>query len=175
VGGSGVGAAVDAFNLNATYFEMAQVPVMGAIFNKLNTEGYYSLENCKEQVTSYFRQNEHQQLQGRIPFGFLPMYEKLGADDAINHVDEYIQLFSNHVDVQAVLDSATRVKQRYSSDSIVATTMEIDAPSSANNSTPPTKRMRLNGQHNGSKRKAAAVLTRADVERLASQQGAATA
>jgi AAA domain len=53
VGGSGVGAAVDAFNLNAAYFEHeAAIPVMGAIFNKLSAEGYYSLDSSSSVSTS---------------------------------------------------------------------------------------------------------------------------
>ena len=40
-----VAVVVDAFNLNATYFEAANVPVIGAIFNKLSLNGFYSLEN----------------------------------------------------------------------------------------------------------------------------------
>lgn len=60
VGGSGVGGAVDGYNLNATYFARANVPVLGAIFNKLSLTGYYALEECQKQVTLYFDQHHHQ-------------------------------------------------------------------------------------------------------------------
>jgi hypothetical protein len=39
IGKSGVGDAVDSFNLNATYFRAHGVPVLGAIFNKFQTTG----------------------------------------------------------------------------------------------------------------------------------------
>ena len=47
IGKQGVGDAVDSFNINATYFAHANVPVIGAIFNKLSLDGFYSLENCR--------------------------------------------------------------------------------------------------------------------------------
>ena len=115
VGGSGVGSAVDAFNLNATYFERANMPVMGAIFNKLSMdeESFYSLENCKEHVTKYFEQSEHQRRWDRRAFGFCPLYYKLkGGGDAqtLAHADEWIEIFGDHVDVAGVLQAAQRIK-----------------------------------------------------------------
>ena len=115
VGGSGVGSAVDAFNLNATYFERAHMPVMGAIFNKLTTDegSFYSLQICKEQVTKYFDQNEHQRRWNRRPFGFCPLYDKLKGDDdphTLAHAEEWIKIFGNHVDVAGVLHAAQRIK-----------------------------------------------------------------
>ena len=56
VGGKGVGDAVDTFNLNATFFESQGVNVIGGIFNRLPLTGYYSLENCKSAICSYFEQ-----------------------------------------------------------------------------------------------------------------------
>jgi hypothetical protein len=111
VGGSGVGAAVDAFNLNATYFEQAGVPVLGAIFNKLSVTGFYSLENCRTQVTAYFDQNVEQIEKGRRPFGFLPLYPAVAGKNAMQYVDEYFRIFGEHVDVGAVLEAAKRVKE----------------------------------------------------------------
>ncbi|MEM7700177.1 MAG: AAA family ATPase [Verrucomicrobiota bacterium] len=52
VGKSGVGDAVDAFNLNACFFESRSLTVLGGIFNKINTSGYYSLEKVKEPLQS---------------------------------------------------------------------------------------------------------------------------
>lgn len=110
VGGAGVGGAVDAFNLNASYFSAAGVHVIGGIFNKLAISGFYSLESCKAQVTRYFDSNEEQLRLGRRPFGFVPLFPKLAAKDAIDHVDEYIKLFGSHVDIQALLHSAQQVR-----------------------------------------------------------------
>ncbi|KAL0591537.1 hypothetical protein ABG067_001135 [Albugo candida] len=50
----GVGDAIDSFNLDASYFESHNVRVLGAIFNRFPTEGYYSLENCRPSLTAYF-------------------------------------------------------------------------------------------------------------------------
>lgn len=112
VGGSGVGGAVDAFNLNATYFEMKHVPVLGAIFNKLSTEeGFYSLENCKQQVTAYFDQDAHHQAKGRRPFGFVPLVPEIAGPNGMDHVQEYFRIFGSHVDVKGIIEAATRVKE----------------------------------------------------------------
>ena len=46
VGKKGVGDAVDSFNQDACWFEARNVPVLGAVFNRLPEDGYYSLERC---------------------------------------------------------------------------------------------------------------------------------
>mmetsp|Transcript_10132 Transcript_10132/g.16643 ORF Transcript_10132/g.16643 Transcript_10132/m.16643 type:complete len:526 (-) Transcript_10132:274-1851(-) len=69
VGKSGVGDAVDSYNLNSAYFENKGVKVLGGIFNKLPLEGYYSLASCKESVLAYFSQYSPHQL----PYGFIPL------------------------------------------------------------------------------------------------------
>lgn len=48
VGKSGVGDAVDSYNLNACFFEARGVRVLGGVFNRISTTGYYSLERCRE-------------------------------------------------------------------------------------------------------------------------------
>ena len=176
VGGSGVGAAVDAFNLNATYFEMQQIPVMGGIFNKLSTEGFYSLENCRTQVTRYFDQNEHQQEMGRKAFGFVPQFPSLSDDNAMSRVDDFLHVFVEHVDIKAILNSAIRIKNEQSS-----TFIDIDSPAKKqlSNNGPPPKRAKLNGNSNSKEnsqrtnRSSRPELTRRDIERMAAQQGAA--
>jgi AAA domain len=111
VGGPGVGAAVDGFNLNATYFEKYGVPVLGAIFNKLELSGFYSLESCRKEITSYFDQRESEGGgTAKAPFGFVPLFRSIAGEDAFDHVDEYILLFEQHVDVKAIIDAAQRVK-----------------------------------------------------------------
>jgi hypothetical protein len=113
VGGPGVGGAVDAFNLNATYFEQSKVPVLGAIFNKLSLDGFYSLENCKAAISSYFAQNEHQKNQGRQPFGFVPLFPQLSGSNCLDHVFDYIRVFKDHVDVVSLLHSAHALRETY--------------------------------------------------------------
>ena len=57
VGKSGVGDAVDSYNLNSAFFELKGVKVLGGIFNKLSTgDSFYNLENCRNAVNSYFFQ-----------------------------------------------------------------------------------------------------------------------
>jgi dethiobiotin synthetase len=111
VGGSGVGAAVDAFNLNAAYFEQSSVPVMGGIFNKLPESGFYSLENCKEQISAYFRQSVEQVEKGRRPFGFVPLFPRIAGNFALTYVDEYIEIFRTHVDIDAIINAAQTQKE----------------------------------------------------------------
>lgn len=52
VGKSGVGDAVDSYNLNACFFEARGVRVLGGVFNRISTAGYYSLERCREVWTA---------------------------------------------------------------------------------------------------------------------------
>lgn len=55
VGRKGVGDAIDSYNMNASFFTAARVRVLGAVFNKVpDDDSYYSLNNCKTAVTSYF-------------------------------------------------------------------------------------------------------------------------
>lgn len=54
VGKSGVGDAVDSYNLNACFFEARGVRVLGGVFNRISTTGYYSLERCREVCLWWF-------------------------------------------------------------------------------------------------------------------------
>jgi dethiobiotin synthetase len=148
VGGSGVGGAVDAFNLNASYFERNHIPVVGAIFNKLSTEdGFYSLENCRAQVTSYFAQNERQQRLERQPFGFLPKFDKL-SKPSLPVAEEWIRLFGQYVDVATILSAAERVKGSNNLEGVKAR---------------PLKRIKVERPE---------IVNRSAIERAAIQQGA---
>ena len=69
VGKAGVGDAIDSHNLNSTYFESHGVKVLGAIFNKQSLDGFYSLDACKESITSYFDQYKSYQKS----YGFIPL------------------------------------------------------------------------------------------------------
>ncbi|KAG7399206.1 hypothetical protein PHYBOEH_009372 [Phytophthora boehmeriae] len=68
VGKKGVGDAVDSFNLNATFFESHGVKVLGGIFNRLPSDGFYSLEHCRENLTAYFDKFQPE----KHVYGFLP-------------------------------------------------------------------------------------------------------
>lgn len=153
VGGSGVGAAVDAFNLNASYFQARNIPVIGAVFNKLSLEGFYSLENCRKQVTAYFDQNP---TAGR-PFGFIPLTPGIAGESPMDHVDDYIQSFREHVDVKGIVEAAARhvpSKKKRSGQPSVETRQD--------------KRFKLTVS--GSNRQ---KLMREDIEKKAKQAGAA--
>jgi dethiobiotin synthetase len=162
VGGPGVGGAVDAFNLNATYFERAKVPVLGAIFNKLSLEGFYSLANCRSAITSYFEQNEHQQSLARKAFGFVPLFPGIADESLTEKVYDYIKTFQDHVDIQGILDSAGKVL-----DQSLPVEMEIDEGTTVNNSVAihrPAKRVKVAGKRGRS---------REEIEQTAIQSGAA--
>lgn len=79
VGKRGVGDAVDSFNLNACFFESQGVKVLGALFNRLPSDGYYSLANCKESVTAYFTQFQPQ----KQVYGFIPEMEQVPDDGEV--------------------------------------------------------------------------------------------
>ncbi|CAB9505097.1 expressed unknown protein [Seminavis robusta] len=115
VGGSGVGAAVDSFNLNATYFQHANIPVMGGIFNKLSTDpkDYYSLEHCKTAVTAYFEQRQH----APQAFGFVPKFDAMDES-----VDEFINVFGSHVNIAGILKSAQQIQQQTQQTAATTTT-----------------------------------------------------
>lgn len=100
VGGPGVGAAVDSFNMNRTYFESEGVAILGAVFNKLSETGYYSLENCKEQLEIYFHQVN------RTVFGFVPMYPNMARSNSLDYVDGFIDMFARRVDVSGIVHAA---------------------------------------------------------------------
>lgn len=155
VGGPGVGSAVDAFNLNATYFDNAQVPVLGAIFNKLSLDGFYSLENCKNQISMYFEQNGPQQ-QYRRPFGFVPVFPKLGGTDAIKHIHDFIRVFGENVDMDALLDAAYKIQQQPTDGSTGGQNPGFVGP--------PAKRRKTNST---------SARTREEIENLAIDAGAA--
>jgi dethiobiotin synthetase len=80
VGKNGVGDAVDSYNINATYFESFGVRVLGGVFNKLDLSGFYSLELCKEAVSSYFSQFKGHQ----VPYGFIPKIDQILSELSLN-------------------------------------------------------------------------------------------
>uniref|UniRef100_A0A7S4JPS6 DRTGG domain-containing protein n=1 Tax=Odontella aurita TaxID=265563 RepID=A0A7S4JPS6_9STRA len=117
VGKSGVGDAVDSFNLCSSWFESQGVPVLGAVFNRLPLDGFYSVQNCKRAVASYFEQKKPSQM----PFGFVPEIPAIAKsretnggelDAAIKNADAFVEAFSSHVDVQGILDSASTILSR---------------------------------------------------------------
>jgi dethiobiotin synthetase len=85
VGRKGVGDAVDAYNLNASYFGSFGVPVLGGVFNRLpppaasgGAVSFYSLDKCAAAVRRYFELYRPQQR----AYGFLPELPEPAADAA---------------------------------------------------------------------------------------------
>ncbi|CAM9170090.1 unnamed protein product [Chrysoparadoxa australica] len=145
VGKSGVGDAVDSFNLNETFFNAHGVTVLGALFNRLPAEGFYSLENCKASVSLYFSRNGLSQ-----PYGFVPETPGLGEamakaqdearegregehnqqeteteGDMVNKerertADDFIEMFSSHVDVNRLLADAREASKASSASGTAA-------------------------------------------------------
>jgi hypothetical protein len=122
VGKSGIGDAIDSYNLNASYFTSKHVPVMGVIFNRFSTNpnDYYNMERCKESIQLYFQRfKEEEQV-----FGFLPelleskaLPKSLDDDDGtaaekMNRIHTFISLFSSHVNVQGILESAEALSRQ---------------------------------------------------------------
>ncbi|EOD30954.1 hypothetical protein EMIHUDRAFT_449603 [Emiliania huxleyi CCMP1516] len=74
VGKSGLGDAIDSFNLCARYFEAQRVPVLGAVFNRVPSSGFYGREKVSAYFTKYFETHRPKQ---RV-YGLLP--EASGLD-----------------------------------------------------------------------------------------------
>lgn len=121
VGRSGVGDAVDSFNLHATFFRHQGVKVLGAVFNRLPLEGFYSLAACREAVGGYFAKFQFQSK----AYGFLPEVASLGkvreemeAEHAAGQkpgeekakrmemVRVLVEAFREHVDLEGLLQDA---------------------------------------------------------------------
>jgi dethiobiotin synthetase len=141
VGGPGVGSAVDAFNLNASYFERTQVPVLGALFNKLSLHGFYSLANCKQQIESYFEQYATDQ--GRQAFGFVPLHSGIASSSGEARLNDFIRVFGQHVNVQKILTAAQRVRDNQRAISTPVERMDISPPSNVSNIPSAAKRQKL--------------------------------
>lgn len=118
VGKSGVGDAVDSYNLLATFFEYHRVRVLGGIFNKIELEGFYSLENCKRSLSSYFLQRKPHQM----PYGFMPkttafrgLEHLMIVDNGAESIDQlllngWLNVFLQHVDLQRIIFDTWMVK-----------------------------------------------------------------
>lgn len=188
IGKSGVGDAVDSFNINATYFTHKNVPVIGAIFNKLSLDGFYSLANCKEAIDMYFRQSQPD----RAAFGFIPEIPSLknarehvannsSKEDqlkqALETADLFVSEFSKHVNVDRIVTAAKEATAKYIAErtpQLLSTTLGSKRPVGEMESVPniTTK----NAKHPRSDMAAdgnGISLSRVQIEAIASSAGAA--
>ncbi len=111
----GVGDAVDSYNMNAAYFEHFDCPILGCIFNKLPTSGYYAIDKCEANVRMYFTNNGKHAL-----YGFLPELEEFSPEEAIKS-------FSSRVHVRRLMDdvAALQRESRVGSESLTAVTATV--------------------------------------------------
>lgn len=190
VGKSGVGDAVDSFNINATYFAHRDVPVIGAIFNKLSLDGFYSLSNCKEAIDLYFGQVQPD----RVAFGFIPEIPSLtNAREQVTNVsnteqsslalaDLFVAEFSKHVNVDSIISAAKESTANYIAEHSSISTINAKRQSKEmENFSPDTRQSKLpksaiateyknsNNVINGNN---GASLTREQIEALALVAGA---
>eukprot|EP00948_MAST-09A_sp_MAST-9A-sp1_P002414 g2414.t1 len=71
IGKSGVGDAIDSYNLGEAFFAHHGVRVLGVVFNRLSQKGYYSIEKVKVPLNAYFdkfaKPERNQRIYGLIP------------------------------------------------------------------------------------------------------------
>lgn len=109
---SGVGSAIDSFSLNSSYFLAKGVPVLGALFNLGETEGFYSWEKCQESIGAWFTQQSRRE---RF-YGVVPKVAQLdGLREKISETDEEAlenmakmnaEHFGKHVDIDGIFADA---------------------------------------------------------------------
>mmetsp|Transcript_14159 Transcript_14159/g.23140 ORF Transcript_14159/g.23140 Transcript_14159/m.23140 type:complete len:353 (+) Transcript_14159:378-1436(+) len=167
----GVGNAIDSYNLNSTFFKYHNVPVLGGIFNRFPTTGFYSLTNCKESINSYFEQYQP----NAMPYGFLPELQSLvdaspppkkpnseemeveapaagwTKEDSLR-IDTLVESFSKHTDVLRLVRDAKLI---------------------CASGQPSTRGKRLPPAVKGTATKRAKVLSREDIVKNAVARGAA--
>ncbi|CAK8986429.1 unnamed protein product [Durusdinium trenchii] len=82
---SGVGSAVDSFSLNASYFVAKGVPVLGALFNLGDADGFYSWDKCAKSIEAWFSQQDRRE---RF-YGVVPKVQELdGLREKISETEE---------------------------------------------------------------------------------------
>mgnify|MGYP002803416783 CR=1 FL=1 len=109
---SGVGSAIDSFSLNSSYFLAKGVPVLGALFNLGDTDGFYSWEKCAESIAAWFMQQSRRE---RF-YGVVPKVAQLdGLREKISETDDEAldsmarmnaEHFGKHVDIDGIFADA---------------------------------------------------------------------
>ena len=79
--------------------------MLGAIFNRISTLGYYNIEACSTYVNAYFRQNKPSQM----PYGYLP---DLKEPLTVANLPTFIAAFEKAIDLQRLLDDAQKRDER---------------------------------------------------------------
>ena len=189
IGKSGVGDAVDSFNINATYFAHKNVPVIGAIFNKLSLHGFYSLSNCKEAIDLYFGQFQP----SMMAFGYIPEIQSLknsredlqnsSSEEQLQHAldtaDLFVEEFRKHVNVDMIVKAAADATTKFISDNTLRNSpadsndgQVVANTSQKSNQSIPSNASKLNSTGEMSSGRGY-PLSREQIEALASAAGAA--
>eukprot|EP00439_Symbiodinium_sp_Y106_P005329 s3060_g1.t1 len=110
---SGVGSAVDSFSLNSSYFLAKSVPVLGAVFNLGEIEGFYSSDKCRESIQAWFAMQggRRERFYGVVPKlleldGLRERIKDTGEDDLDALADMNAVHFAQHVDIAAIFADA---------------------------------------------------------------------
>eukprot|EP00804_Cyclotella_cryptica_P025357 CCRYP_012461-RA/>CCRYP_012461-RA protein AED:0.10 eAED:0.10 QI:0/-1/0/1/-1/1/1/0/547 len=190
IGKSGVGDAVDSFNINATYFSHKNIPVIGAIFNKISLDGFYSLQNCKEAIEMYFNKFQPD----KMTFGFIPEIPSLvNARDnlvnesaecqlnyAIESAEAFVDQFMQYVNVDAILHAATQANRTYLQNHMATSSEILNATPRKRLAEEPSNLILPNNHTSIASKNATSLpstnnvsLTRAQIEAMATRAGAA--
>lgn len=173
VGKSGVGDAIDSYNLNSSYFEGKGVIVMGSIFNRLSTQGYYALENCKNAVTSYFDQYKSSITSSTTQeaFGFVPECKELAQAAkawSMENVTTFIDIFGKHVNISEIIKKAQYLRNSsYESSSISTCDINMESKNEA-------KKVKLSQDIVYPTKETHQTISREQIEKMALNQGAAS-
>eukprot|EP00928_Gymnodinium_smaydae_P079732 TRINITY_DN63590_c0_g1_i1.p1 TRINITY_DN63590_c0_g1~~TRINITY_DN63590_c0_g1_i1.p1 ORF type:complete len:547 (-),score=126.48 TRINITY_DN63590_c0_g1_i1:69-1595(-) len=110
---SGVGSAIDSFNLNSTYFLAKGVPVLGAVFNMGAVDGFYSSDKCAESIKKWFASNASRR---ERYYGVIPIAKELdGLRERVSEASDgqLSQLaklnsshFARHADIAGIIGDA---------------------------------------------------------------------
>mmetsp|Transcript_52526 Transcript_52526/g.151386 ORF Transcript_52526/g.151386 Transcript_52526/m.151386 type:complete len:366 (-) Transcript_52526:239-1336(-) len=96
---SGVGSAIDSFNLNRCYFVSRGVPVIGAVFNLGALDGFYAWDKCSEMIEKYFSSDagRRERYYGVVPIaqGLDGLRERI-SETAEEHVREMAAVNASH-------------------------------------------------------------------------------
>jgi len=109
---SGVGEAVDTFSLNSTYFASKGVPVLGAVFNMGDVDGFNSWDKCGEFIDLWFSKMERRERN----YGIIPVAPDLKglreriSETAAEQISRLAALnathFAAHVDLAGIVRDA---------------------------------------------------------------------
>lgn len=110
----GVGSAIDSFSLNKSYFLAKGVPVLGAVFNFGDVEGYYAWDKCLLSIEMWF------QSQTQRCYGVVPKLKELdGLRELVSETDKSrlsvlaeinAAHFAQHVDLAALITDGVRAR-----------------------------------------------------------------